>query len=104
MPDVIIVYMGTNDWADGKLSTNGDPLKEQDDTVFSVAYRIMLEKLKKNYPGAEIWCCTLAVSTCGKKQDFSFDFYYGGKHIDEVSAPLPQARMTVSLSSAALRM
>jgi hypothetical protein len=54
LPDVIIVYIGTNDWADGKLSTNGDPLKEQDDTVFSVAYRIMLGKLKKNYPGAEI--------------------------------------------------
>ena len=82
-PDVIIVYMGTNDWADGRLSTDGDPSKEQDDTIFAVAYRIMLEKLKKNYPDAEIWCCTLGVSTYEKDENFSFDYYYGGKHINE---------------------
>ena len=82
-PDVIIVYMGTNDWADGRLSTDGDPAKEQDDTIFSVAYRMMLEKLKKNYPNAEIWCCTLAVSTCKKKKNFEFSFCPGGVHIEK---------------------
>ena len=82
-PDIIIVYMGTNDWADGRLSTDGDPAKEQDDTIFSVAYRMMLEKLKKNYPNAEIWCCTLAVSTCKKKKNFEFSFCPGGVHIEK---------------------
>ncbi len=82
-PDVIIVYMGTNDWADGRLSTNGDPAKEQDDSIFSVAYRIMLEKLRKNYPEAEIWCCTLAVSAYTKEKDFTFDYCPGGVHIEE---------------------
>jgi hypothetical protein len=82
-PDVIIVYMGTNDWADGRLSTDGDPAKEQDDTIFSVAYRMMLEKLKKNYPNAEIWCCTLAVSTCKKKKNFEFSVCPGGVHIEK---------------------
>lgn len=38
--------------------------------VFSNAYSYMLEKLKRNYPDAEIWCFTLAVSD--SMRDFGF--------------------------------
>lgn len=64
-PDVIMVFMGINDWGwrmqvfeDGQKNVNAQP-----EGVFSPAYRSMLEKLKKNYPDAEIWCLTLPQST-----------------------------------------
>lgn len=62
-PDIIIVYMGTND-----LLT-GVPLGENDGTqsveegmieTFSDAYTLILDKLESQYPGAQIFCCTLA--------------------------------------------
>jgi lysophospholipase L1-like esterase len=54
-PDVIIVFMGTNDrgW--------GLPIKNNETngiTCFYGAYSHMLERLKELYPSAEIWCMT----------------------------------------------
>lgn len=78
-PDVIMVYIGTNDWGHGLAPTpNGwhtGPL-----TVFSEAYRTMLEKLQINYPEAEIWCFTLAVS---KFPEGTFPYRYRGYHMEE---------------------
>ena len=56
-PDVILVFLGINDWGMGipVYAMNG----ENTDCVFSVAYASMLNKLKANYPNAEIWCATL---------------------------------------------
>lgn len=50
-PEVIIVYLGTNDWAFG-AKTNKDLLfsEDRDEGVFDFAYDKMLKKLKKNYP------------------------------------------------------
>ena len=79
-PDVIMVYLGTNDWGAGRKVTSFD---ESDMLVFSNAYKNMLEKLKKNYPLAEIWCFTLATSKWSANEDFSFPKCYSGRSIDE---------------------
>ena len=61
-PDIIIVYLGTNDFM------NNVPLGSNDGTQyveegeidnFSDAYSLMLDKLAANYPGADIFCCNL---------------------------------------------
>ena len=54
-PDVIMIYMGTNDcgW---RVKLEG---AREDVSCFRGAYGTMLEKLKRNYPKAEIWCLTL---------------------------------------------
>ena len=58
-PDVIMILMGLNDWGWGmKICSTG---KEKGLDVFSEAYGIMLKKLRKNYPEAEIWCITLPI-------------------------------------------
>ena len=60
LPDVIMVYMGTNDWGCGTrihYDERYDCTKETP-ALFSVAYRMMIERLKNNYPNAEIWCIT----------------------------------------------
>ncbi len=58
-PDVIIVFMGLNDWTCGYRPGNAECCECDDCEVFFVAYRIMLKKLRQNYPEAEIWCITL---------------------------------------------
>ena len=73
-PDLIIVYMGTNDLVEGV------PLGDNDGTAavaegkvdnFSDAYCLMLDKLESEYPAAEICCCTLAqVGNWGVDQPF----------------------------------
>lgn len=63
MPDVIMVLLGTNDWGAGKElfpPYDGQPYCESG--YFTTAYLMMLDKLKKNYPQAEIWCFTLPVN------------------------------------------
>ncbi|MDE5597325.1 MAG: SGNH/GDSL hydrolase family protein [Lachnospiraceae bacterium] len=61
-PDIIIVYMGTNDFL------NAVPLGSNDGTQyveegeiddFSDAYSLMLDKLAAYYPGTDIFCCNL---------------------------------------------
>lgn len=82
-PDVIIVYLGTNDWAIGVLTgARISLLGEQDNEFFEYAYDNMLRKLKTNYPNSEIWCCTLSTSYISSRSNFSFPHTYGGTHIE----------------------
>lgn len=74
MPDIIIVYMGTNDLL------KSIPIGDNDGTAlveegmignFSDGYTMMLDKLESNYPAAQIYCCTLAqVGTWGTKSPY----------------------------------
>ena len=61
-PDVIMIFLSIND---GGIPAKDAPESEKeanDPTIFSVAYRLMLQKLKKNYPDSEIWCITVPKS------------------------------------------
>ncbi len=84
-PDVIIVFMGTNDWGHGFQVVSSKHVKgdEHNCAIFSNAYQAMLKKLRANYPKAEIWCLTLPISYCSVKESFEFPYYYGGRHISE---------------------
>lgn len=63
-PDIIIVYIGTNDF--GKGAPLGEWIYDRYDLVdksyvynFDEAYALMLKKIKDTYPNAEVFCCTL---------------------------------------------
>lgn len=84
LPDVIIVYLGTNDWARGVEARIADHLLGQDKMeIFEDAYAVMLRKLRSNYPNAEIWCCTLNSTFMSCKPSFVFPKTPAGKHIDD---------------------
>lgn len=68
-PDVIMVYIGTNDWG-YNMPIDPPKSKEGDLSVFRIAYNTMLHKIKANYPKVEVWCFTLAVSD--SMRDFGF--------------------------------
>jgi lysophospholipase L1-like esterase len=82
IPDVVMVFMGTNDWGYGIIPIDCD-CDRKDAPNFSVAYDAMIGKLKKNYPEAEIWCITPFVGVCSRKENFSFPYLFGGRHIKE---------------------
>lgn len=82
-PDVVIVYLGTNDWGAGVQLAQGDNTQKSKLAFFSNAYSDMLEKIHLNYPQAEIWCVTLSVSCFSKSETFKFPFYRGKWHMSE---------------------
>lgn len=82
-PSVIMVYLGTNDWGHGVKLMPQNEQEKKDISIFSVAYDKMLEKLRINYPNAEIWCFTLAISGYKNGRAISFPYCFGGVHIEK---------------------
>ena len=80
-PDVVIIFMGTNDWffevplKTGILSHIGT---RRDDTEFGYAYDLTLKKLRANYPLAEVWCCTLGEAYIADHTEFAFPWGHTG--------------------------
>lgn len=58
-PDVIIIYMGSNDCASAYIGVDS----------FQSSYKIMMEKIKRLCPNSEIIVCTLPTTTFYNKQD-----------------------------------
>lgn len=81
-PDVVMVFLGINDFGCAAKPFPGSG-EESNISVFSVAYSKMLEKIKANYPQAEVWCLTLPVSKCERKPGFFFPYRMSGYHIEE---------------------
>lgn len=62
MPDVIIVYLGTNDLMMNVPIGDNDGtnmVEEGEIENFSDAYCMILDKLASDYPAAQIYCCNL---------------------------------------------
>ncbi|MBQ7647236.1 MAG: SGNH/GDSL hydrolase family protein, partial [Clostridia bacterium] len=82
MPDVIIVFMGTNDWKYGIRCRSGhDDEDHIEFRSFDSAYDKILSDLKLNYPNAEIWCCTLGTNDISNDPGYSFPYAISGTHI-----------------------
>ena len=92
-PDVIMVFLGVNDWGAGLPIRSHNTLQAETENPadFLSAYQKMLQKLKRNYPNAEIWCLTLPVSRCAEKGIEEFPYYYGGRHIAEYCEAIQEA-------------
>lgn len=72
-PDVILVFMGMNDWGfgfcvQGKKGETDKPNYE----CFADAYNAMIKKLRKNYPQADVWCLTLPYGSRLGEQETEF--------------------------------
>ncbi len=73
-PDIILIYIGVNDLGDGATCIsdfNDEYFKviEQDNFKpknhsFDESYALMLYKIKKNYPDADVFCLTMPLMIC----------------------------------------
>lgn len=70
MPDVILIYIGTNDRGFGVDVGMNSP---HDTQKFYGAYRTMLSQLKSNYPCAKIICATLLMGKLKDTVDLEYD-------------------------------
>ena len=69
LPDIIIVYLGTNDWGFGvPLSKTNDITDRK--LCFDESYNYMLYNIKKIYPKAKVYCCTLSKTYSKEHPDF----------------------------------
>ena len=56
-PDLIIVMLGDNDWGHGVSISEPDNLGDERNLyMFCDAYNLMLDKIKKRYPRAQVQC------------------------------------------------
>ena len=76
-PDVILVFMGVNDWGRGVEVVPRDDTQASDSSVFSVAYGMMLRKLRNNYSNARLFCLGLPLSATETA------YRRGGYHIEQ---------------------
>ena len=69
VPDVLMIYLGTNDWGRcRKIGTGAEPWWR----TFSGSYCHMLCDLRRRLPDTEIWCLNLTYS-----QAMAYHFYRG---------------------------
>lgn len=61
LPDIIVVKLGINDFNSGAIlgDYDGSSALPSDPTKFLDAYAIMLDLIMKNFPLADVYCCTL---------------------------------------------
>lgn len=69
-PDIILIYMGTNDRGFEVEIGIDNP---QDTKKFYGAYRTMLRQIKNNYPSAKIICATLLSGYLKDSQNLAYD-------------------------------
>ena len=82
-PDVILIYMGMNDYATGApLIGVQREVERYNYRYFSFAYDKMLEKLKQNYPQSEIFCITLNPTKLKGDESFSFPLEYMNNRLE----------------------
>lgn len=88
LPDIILIYMGINDWLNGAkvhMECMQDPQllpPGEEERDFAYAYDSMIGKIRENYPHAQLWCCTLNTSTHEQNPEYQFPYYRGGIHIE----------------------
>lgn len=85
MPDVIIVFLGFNDWSNGVGVGSAETrlLVPTHYDAFDEAYEAMVGKLRENYPNAELWCCTLPQTYISSKPQFVFPEAFAGIPIEK---------------------
>ena len=72
-PDILIVFMGTNDFLRSvELGTFTEPSQQDEGIVtnFCDAYELMIQKLNALYPNAEIYFCTLLETNAGDVDEY----------------------------------
>lgn len=88
-PDIILVYIGFNDFGNGVTVSNGIFSRDKQD--FYHSYVTMLHRIKRNYPNAHIICATLMRGFIKNKPDWIFPEKYCGIPLEEYNHAIRKA-------------
>ena len=89
-PDVILVYIGVNDFGDGVDIYAKEPSQKEVCSTFFEAYVCMLSRLQAHYPKAAIICGTL-MRTYVRNSRWEFIEKYGGVPFDDYNEAIRSA-------------
>lgn len=88
-PNLILIYMGLNDYAHGVSSLHNDETDFQDPVYcFEDAYDIMLGKIRKYYPDATVICSTLIRPFVIGYENLNFPEVYKGAVFEDYNAAI----------------
>lgn len=84
-PDLVLVYMGTNDVLGNAPVGDNDGLRAVPEGVvesFSDGYTMILDKIKEQCPAAQVYCCTLLpVGDWGTTESQPFVSFVNGQKV-----------------------
>ena len=82
-PDIILVYIGFNDFGNG-VSIRKNKFKFKTDlSFFEDAYAIMIDRIKERYPKAKVVCGTLLRTKIRNKKTWIFPEMYSGVQFED---------------------
>ena len=82
IPDIILVYIGYNDFGYG-VDLKNKKIFSDDPMTFEGAYRIMLDRIKKEFPSSRIICGTLCRTKIANRPMWKFPEKYYGIALEE---------------------
>lgn len=82
IPDIVIIYIGFNDFGNGVAVKNGK-IFTNDSLSFEGAYKIMIERIKREFPSAKIICSTLCRTKIVNKPMWEFPETFHGVALEE---------------------
>ena len=105
-PDILIVFMGTNDFLRSvELGTFTEPSPQDEGVVnnFCDAYELMIQKLNALYPNAEIYFCTLLETNAGDVDEYPQSYpatNKNGNTIGDFNAEIATIRSSMCITAA----
>ena len=94
-PDVILIYMGVNDYLNG-IPTRRDPAPPQKGLAhfFEESYNCLLHKLKAEFPSSDVVCATLMRTTMRDHEYWAFPERCGDASFEEYNDAIRKAAMS----------
>ena len=87
-PDLILIYIGYNDWGNGIRVKRSGMFERKGMLVFADAYRYMIKRIKEKYPRAVIVCGSLMQTKVKGKNNWSFPKKYAGVDFDDYNSAI----------------
>lgn len=92
IPDIILVYLGLNDFGRGiPIKPKKTFLRKADPDYFGDAYLLMLERIRKNYPDSTIICGTLMKTYIRNSPTWAFPENFAGLLYEDYNAAIRRA-------------
>ncbi len=90
-PDIILIYIGFNDFGNGIKTTKKSLFKRFNPLLFEDAYNKMLTDIKGTYPAAKVVCGTLMRTRIAGDDNWAFPEICKGTNFEDYNAVIRKA-------------
>ena len=85
IPDIVLIYIGFNDFGNGMPVRNSRHglLRKKDPVYFEDAYELLIDQIKKQYPGVKVVCGTLLRTRLRMNRNWEFPERFAGVPLED---------------------